>query len=160
VAARHPFQRELAREMGASTVVSPDEATRAIRRLIGGHRPEPPPGPSVLLHRGAVALRGAGPLSGAGLATPPPPRAGPGVLAGLPPAGADLAPLWFRELELVGAYGASGGLATALAMAADAPLEKLVSAVYSLSAWRTAVDHALDSGRLGAVKIAFEPGAA
>jgi threonine dehydrogenase-like Zn-dependent dehydrogenase len=159
VAARHPLQRELAREMGASTVTSPDEATGAIRRLFGGHRLEPPRGHSFLLDGVDLAFECAGTLSALELALRTTRAGGRVVLAGLPPPGGDLAPLWFRELELVGAYGASGAFDMALTVVADARLRHLISAVYSLSAWRTAIDHALDGGRLGAVKIAFEPGA-
>jgi threonine dehydrogenase-like Zn-dependent dehydrogenase len=156
VAARHPLQRELAREMGASSVVSPEEATGAIRRLVGTHRLDPPRGQPFLLDGVDLAFECAGTVSALELALRTTRAGGRVVLVGLPPAGADLAPLWFRELELVGAYGARGGFAPALEVAADAPLRNLLSAVYPLSGWRTAVDHALDGGRLGAVKIAFD----
>jgi threonine dehydrogenase-like Zn-dependent dehydrogenase len=80
------------------------------------------------------------------------------VLIGLPSAGVDLAPLWFRELELVGAYAASAGFADALVLARQGPLlPDLLSAVYPLSGWRDAIDHALDGSRLGAAKVAFDP---
>ena len=88
------------------------------------------------------------------------------VLAGLPVSGADLTPLWFRELEIAGAY-TSGmehvngylrhSFELALDLAADAPLDGVVGATYGLSRWRQALDHALDSGRLGTFKVAFDP---
>jgi len=88
------------------------------------------------------------------------------VLAGLPTAGADLTPLWFRELEIAGAY--TSGIEhvngdrrhtfdLAIDLAREAPLEGMVGATYRLSQWRQALDHALDSGRLGTMKVAFEP---
>jgi hypothetical protein len=89
------------------------------------------------------------------------------VLSGIPGGGADLTPLWFRELELVGAY--TGGTEDvggerrrtfdlALEIAAMAPmLEDLVGAVYPLSRWREALDHALGAGTLGTFKVAFAP---
>jgi threonine dehydrogenase-like Zn-dependent dehydrogenase len=88
------------------------------------------------------------------------------VLAGLPVAGADLTPLWYRELELAGAY--TSGVEDvngehrhtfdlALDLVREAPLEGLVEDVYPLPRWREAVDHALDAGRLGTFKVAFDP---
>src|SRR5204862_511429 len=41
--------------------------------------------------------------------------------------------------------------------AADAPIEHVVGAVYPLRSWRRAVDHALEAGRLGTAKVAFDP---
>ena len=87
-------------------------------------------------------------------------------MAGMPGGGADLSPVWFRELELVGAYatgtevgdrGVASSFDTALDLAADAPLEGLVGAVYPLPRWREAIDHAMSAGRLGTVKVAFDP---
>src|SRR3989442_1670284 len=88
------------------------------------------------------------------------------VLAGMPAAGADLSPVWFRELEVIGAYAAGteltdrGPVSTfdmAMDLAADAPLEGMVGAVYPLARWREALDHAFAAGRLGTVKVAFDP---
>src|SRR5207244_3849326 len=78
------------------------------------------------------------------------------VLAGMPPR-ADLSPAWFRELEVVGAYSGAGAFADALGLLTTSNLGALVSAVYPLSRWREAIDHALSAGRLGSVKIAFDP---
>ena len=86
----------------------------------------------------------------------------------LPVSGADLTPVWFRELELLGAYTSgveqtpNGGESRhtfdlAIDLAADAPLEGVVGATYALSQWRRAIDHALDAGRLGTLKVAFDP---
>jgi threonine dehydrogenase-like Zn-dependent dehydrogenase len=89
------------------------------------------------------------------------------VLAGLPTHGADLTPVWFRELELVGAYTSGAErlrdgteqhtFDLALDLAGDAPLEGVVGAVYPLRRWREALDHALDAGRLGTMKVALDP---
>jgi threonine dehydrogenase-like Zn-dependent dehydrogenase len=80
------------------------------------------------------------------------------VLTGMPNRGVDLTPAWFRELQLVGAY-ASGGrdFPEALALAHAGPLAGYVDAVYPLSRWRDAVGHAHAAGRLGTVKVAFDP---
>ena len=81
------------------------------------------------------------------------------VLSGIPGAGADLTPLWFRELELVGAYTATADdFATAIQAAGNLPhLEQLVGATYPLARWREAIDHAMSAGALGTFKVAFRP---
>ena len=88
------------------------------------------------------------------------------VLTGMPEGGADLAPIWFRELELTGAYATGTELTEngpaktfdlAIDLAAEAPLEGMVGAEYPLSRWREALDHAFGAGRLGTVKVAFDP---
>ncbi len=87
-------------------------------------------------------------------------------MAGIPVQGADLTPLWFRELELVGAY--TGGVETigkerrhafevATQLAGSWPLDGMVGATYPLRRWREAIDHALAAGKLGTLKVAFEP---
>ena len=69
--------------------------------------------------------------------------------------------LWFRELELAGSYATAGDdFADAMALAGGSALDGVLSATYPLVRWREALDHALSAGRLGAVKIAFDPGAA
>ena len=45
----------------------------------------------------------------------------------------------------------------AIHLAADAPIEGVVGAVYPLRSWRRAIDHALDAGRLGTAKVVFDP---
>src|SRR5581483_8156510 len=81
----------------------------------------------------------------------------------LPEQGADLTPLWFRELELVGAY--TGGIETvgkqrrhafdvATELAGSWPLDGMVGATYPLRRWREAIDHALAAGKLGTLKVA------
>jgi len=90
----------------------------------------------------------------------------------------DLTPLWFRELELVGAYtggtesvpaGRGSGGTTgrkkervptfdiAMRIAAETPIDGIVGATYPLGRWREAIDHALGAGRLGTLKVAFDP---
>ena len=63
------------------------------------------------------------------------------------------------ELEVIGAYAASGAFKTALNFSREvvAELAGLLSASYPLARWREAIDHALDAGRLGDARIAFDP---
>ena len=102
------------------------------------------------------------------------------VLVGMPgKLHVDLAPLWHREIQLVGAYAygvESTGPATpadqdtpaepvtptrrtfavAMDVVAAAGLGSLVSATYPLDRYEEAVAHAGAAGRRGAVKVAFD----
>ena len=172
VVAKHRRQRELAWKLGASEVVAPDRATTAVRRATRAHLLRPDHSPDALLGGLDQALDCAGSTGALDLALRSVRAGGRVTLAAMPAGRTDLAPAWFRELEVVGAYATSrnGKLApgeaddfdTAIGMLAGdlGPLVGgLVSAVYPLDCWREALDHALEAGRLGAFKIAFDPGA-
>ena len=157
VIAKHGHQRERARELGATEVLSADRAARALRRATGGFLAHPERGEEYLLGGVDIAFECTG---GSGLDTALRlTRAGGTVLlSGMPNGGVDLTPVWFRELNLVGAY-ASGGrdFPHALELAQQAPLKGYVDAVYPLSRWREAIGHANAAGRLGTVKVVFDP---
>jgi hypothetical protein len=87
------------------------------------------------------------------------------VLSGMP-AAADLSAAWFRELEVVGTYASSqdegdgkGAFDLAAGLAELDPVVRLSKSVasYPLHRWREALDHAHAAGRLGTVKVAFDP---
>jgi threonine dehydrogenase-like Zn-dependent dehydrogenase len=89
------------------------------------------------------------------------------VLVGMPSVvRVDLAPLWHREVALVGAYtygvedgSPDGPVRTfdlALEVVRAAGLDRLVSATYPLDRFEEALAHAGAAGRRGAVKIAFD----
>jgi threonine dehydrogenase-like Zn-dependent dehydrogenase len=165
-AAKHPRQRDLAARFGATDVVEPEAAVRSLRRSSRALRLRPERGREFLLGGVDVAIDCVGSRSSLDLALRTTRAGGRVVLAGLPVSGADLTPLWFRELEIAGAY-TSGieqvngerkhSFELALDLAGDAPLDGMVGATYGLSRWRQALDHALDSGRLGTFKVAFDP---
>jgi threonine dehydrogenase-like Zn-dependent dehydrogenase len=166
VVAKHGRQRELALGLGATEVVGPGEAVPALRRSTRAHRLTPERGASYLLGGVDVAFDCAGSKASLELALRTTRGGGRVVLAGMPAAGADLSPVWFRELEVAGAYATgtelidSGPVSSfdlALDLAGEAPLEGMVGAIYPLSRWREALDHAFASGRLGTVKVAFDP---
>ena len=169
VVAKHPRQREMATGFGATDVVEPGNAFTALRRSSHALRLTPERGSPFLMGGVDVAIDCVGSRRSLDLALRTTRAGGRVVLAGLPVAGADLTPVWFRELELVGAYTSgveaslNGGGAPrhtfdlAIDLAADAPLEGMVGATYGLSQWRRAIDHALDAGRLGTLKVAFDP---
>jgi hypothetical protein len=78
----------------------------------------------------------------------------------MPSGAVDLTPVWFRELRLLGSYASDGrtsDFTDAIDLAARAPLSGYVDAVYPLSRWREALGHAVAAGRLGTVKVAFDP---
>jgi threonine dehydrogenase-like Zn-dependent dehydrogenase len=84
------------------------------------------------------------------------------VLLGMPGrVSVDLTPLWHREVRLVGsyAYGEEDGGRTfdlAFDLVRAAGLDRLLSATYPLDRYEEALAHAAESGRRGAVKIAFD----
>jgi threonine dehydrogenase-like Zn-dependent dehydrogenase len=166
VVAKHPRQRELAASLGATDVVDPNDAVPALRRATRAYRLTPERGGSYLLGGVDVAFDCVGSRASLNLALRTTRAGGRVVLSGMPAAGADLAPVWFRELEVTGAYttgteltddGPAGSFDLAMELATAAPLEDLVGAEYPLARWREALDHAFASGRLGTVKVAFNP---
>jgi threonine dehydrogenase-like Zn-dependent dehydrogenase len=166
VVAKHSRQRELAMRLGATEVVDPNDAVTILRRSTHAYRLNPERGSPYLLGGVDVALDCVGSKSSLDLALRSTRAGGRVVLAGMPASGADLSPVWFRELELAGAY-ASGTETTeggrrptfdlAIDLASEAPLDGMVGAEYPLSRWREALDHAFSAGRLGTVKVAFNP---
>jgi threonine dehydrogenase-like Zn-dependent dehydrogenase len=164
--AKHRGQAQLAIAHGATEVVDPDRAVTALRRTTRAYRVAPERGRPYLLGGVDAAFDCVGSKSSLDLALRTTKAGGRVVLTGMPAAGADLSPVWFRELEVVGAYatgtevtesGVASTFDLAMELAADAPLEGMVGAVYPLARWREALDHALASGRLGTVKVVFDP---
>ncbi|MDP9022257.1 MAG: zinc-binding dehydrogenase [Actinomycetota bacterium] len=165
VVAKHRRQAELARAFGATEVVAPARSVNAVRRATRALRLDPERGRSFLLGGVDVAIDCVGSAGSLDTALRTTRAGGRVVLAGMPAGGTDLAPAWFRELQVVGAY-ASGteevngeqvaAFDLALQMAGDAPLDGLVASPYPLPRWREAIDHALDAGRLGTVKVVFD----
>jgi len=163
VGAKHAHQRELALKLGADTVVPPDQLARAVRRRTGS---------LVLAGRltdGADVVFdcvGSSESLGQSLAMVRP--RGTVVLVGMPgKVSVDLAPLWHRELRLVGSYaygderpapdaGPLRSFDLAIDVVGAAGLGSLVSASYPLERYEEALAHAGAAGRRGAVKVAFD----
>jgi threonine dehydrogenase-like Zn-dependent dehydrogenase len=164
--AKHPVQRELAAALGADHVVKPDELERAVRRLTGSLA-LPREGSLERLTGGADVVFdcvGSSSSIASSLAVVRP--GGRVVLVGMPgTVRVDLAPLWQREITLVGAYaygcemtpdGLRSTFDVAFELVAAARLERLVSARYPLERYEEAVRHAASAGRRGAVKVVFD----
>jgi len=166
VVAKHPRQRELALRLGATEVIPPRDAVTTLRRATRAYRLNPERGASYLLGGVDVALDCVGSKSSLDLALRSTRAGGRVVLAGMPATGADLSPVWFRELDVAGAYATGTELTDkghrstfdlAVDLASEAPLHGMVGAEYPLSRWREGIDHAFSAGRLGTVKLAFNP---
>jgi len=154
VAAKHPAQKDLARELGASQVVAPNELTRAVRArtrsMVIGEQ---------LTNGAATVIDCVGSDDSLEQALSIVAPGGDVVLLGMPGGHmtVDLTSLWHRESMLRGCYAYTpGDFAEATALVADAGLGRLVSATYPLARYRDAIDHAANAGRRGAVKIAFD----
>ena len=154
VAAKHPVQRDLAREFGATQIVVPRELSRAVRArtraMVVGDQ----------LTNGAstvVDCVGSDDSLAQALSIVAP--GGDVVLLGMPGphTSIDLTPLWHRESVLRGCYAyTADDFADAVALVQQADLGRLLSATYPLARYRDAIDHAANAGARGAVKIAFD----
>lgn len=166
VVAKHPLQRQLARRFGATDVLAPSDVIGGVRRSTRALRLDPEHDSPFLLGGVDIAIDAGGSAASLRTALRTVRAGGRVVLSAMPPAGADLSPVWFRELEVVGTYASAmrervGGVErpafdVAMDLAASAPIDGLVGDVYPLHRWREAIDHASAAGRLGTVKVAFD----
>jgi threonine dehydrogenase-like Zn-dependent dehydrogenase len=168
VAAKHQRQRAAATLAGADVVVRPEHAVKAVRRADHAVKLSPERGMDFLLGGVDVSIECTGSAVALDLALRTTKAGGRIVVSGIPGPGADLTPLWFRELELAGAYTSGmedlgGGsnkptFQMAIELASNLPmLDQLVGATYPLDRWRDALDHAMSAGALGTFKVAFAP---
>lgn len=153
VAAKHPHQKQLAKELGATRVVEPGELSGAIRlttnsmklgrQLTGGV-------PTVVDCVGSEAS-----LTQALEVVAP---GGTILVVGMPATTTlDLTGLWHREVALRGAYAYDrADFDTAIDLVATKDLGRLVTQTYPLARFTDAIAHAAEAGRRGAVKIAFD----
>ena len=165
VVAKHGHQRDLALEFGATEVVQPDEVLRRVRRSTGAFQLKPEYSAPYLLGGVDVAVDAVGSKRSLETALNATRAGGRVVLSGMP-AAADLSAAWFRELEVVGTYASSqqeeggrGAFDIAAELVELDPVVQLSKSVasYPLHRWREALDHAHAAGRLGTVKVAFDP---
>ena len=162
--AKHPTQRDLARKLGADQVVAPSEVFQrvrfatAARRLDGMNR-------SLLLGGADVTFECVGRAESLNDAVRFTREGGTVVAVGMPgEEKVDWAPIWQRELKVMGAYAygsepaRKGQKTFALALEAAPELElgSLVGPLFGLGDYRDAIAYAMSAGRLGAVKVAFD----
>jgi threonine dehydrogenase-like Zn-dependent dehydrogenase len=143
----------------------PHEVLRRVRRSTGAFQLKPEFSAPYLLGGVDVAVDAVGSRQSLETALHATRAGGRVVLSGMP-AAADLSAAWFRELEVVGTYASSqreeGGRGAFDIAAELAELDPVVGlsksvASYPLHRWREALDHAHAAGRLGTVKVAFDP---
>ncbi|MGH9045514.1 MAG: zinc-dependent alcohol dehydrogenase [Acidimicrobiales bacterium] len=168
VGARYPTQRALAKELGATSVLSEDQLARAVRRHSSSMARSIAISPSLCGGADVVfdCVGSAQSIQSALSIVRP---RGTLVLVGMPGRLAvDLAPLWHREVRLLGAYaygtetlptGARPTFSLAMEVAAAKSTGRLVTTTYPLDRFEEALAHAGSAGRRGAVKIAFDVGA-
>ncbi|MGH9307677.1 MAG: zinc-dependent alcohol dehydrogenase [Acidimicrobiales bacterium] len=175
VGAKHPDQKRLAGDLGADVVVAPSEVGRVVRRAthtMAVPAPRATAAPSSRLTGGAdVVVDCVGSAASIAQALELVRPRGRVVLVGMPGSvRVDLAPLWHRELELVGAYaygqeevGDDAGnpapvrtFDLAFELVHNAELGRLVSARYGLGDYQAAIAHAAASGARGATKVVFD----
>jgi threonine dehydrogenase-like Zn-dependent dehydrogenase len=166
--AKHPTQRRLAAELGADVVVEPEEVRRAVRRLTRSLAVGPAQGTGRLTGGADVVLDCVGSADSLADSLAVVRPRGRIVLVGMPgKLHLDLAPLWQREVALVGAYaygrevlappaGARRTFDLAFELVQGAHLGGLVSARYPLERFEEAVAHAASAGRRGSVKVVFD----
>ena len=162
--AKHPTQRDLARKLGADKVVAPSEVYQrvrfetAARRLDGLNR-------ALLLGGADVTFECVGRADSLNDAVRFTREGGTVVAVGMPgEEKVDWAPIWQRELTVMGAYAYGAepkkkGRKTfelALEAAGGMHLEELTGPLFSLGEYRDAIAYAMSAGRLGAVKVAFD----
>ena len=119
---------------------------------------KPERGASFLMGGADIVIECAGSASGLDTALRITRAGGRVVLAGLPPAGADLTPLWFRELSPRRRLLRWPRRVPHRADAGRGPerLAALPTSFHPLRHWREALEEAGSAGRLGVGKVGFD----
>jgi threonine dehydrogenase-like Zn-dependent dehydrogenase len=151
--AKHPEQRRLAKELGADLVVAPGELARVIRSetgsmVIGDHLTGGLPwivdcvGTEQSLDQSLRVVAPGGTV----------------LVVGMPGhTHLDLTSLWQRETALRGCYAYTReDFDTAMTLARELDLGRLVNATYPLHRYEEAVEHAANAGALGAARVVFD----
>ena len=157
--AKHAHQRSRAKDLDATALIDPQRGVRSLRRVTTARMHLPERGSEFLLGGVDIAFECTGSPAGLDTALRLVRAGGTVVASGMPAGGVDLTPLWYRELQLVGAYASHSeraDFAAALRLAGSPVLEGYVDTRYPLGRWREALNHAAHAGRLGTVKVAFD----
>jgi len=162
--AKHPTQRDLAKKLGADQVISPSEVFQRIRFATGAKRLDGM-NRSLLLGGADVTFECVGRADALNDAVRFTREGGTVVAVGMPgEEKVDWAPIWQRELTVMGAYAYGAepkkkGKRTfqlALEAAPELHLETLTGPTFGLGEYRDAIAYAMGAGKLGAVKVAFD----
>ena len=162
--AKHPTQRDLARKLGADQVIAPKEVFQRIRFATGARRLDGMDRP-LLLGGADVTFECVGRADSLNDAVRFTRAGGTVVAVGMPgEEKVDWAPIWQRELTVMGAYAygtepkrkGKSTFELALEAAPEMHLEKLTGPLFGLGDYKDAITYAMAAGRLGAVKVAFD----
>ena len=162
--AKHPMQRDLARKLGADQVITPSEVFQRIRFATGARRLEGM-NRSLLLGGADITFECVGRADSLNDAVRFTREGGTVVAVGMPgEEKVDWAPIWQRELTVMGAYAYGAepkkkGTRTfqlALEAAPELHLETLTGPLFGLGEYKDAIAYAMSAGKLGAVKVAFD----
>src|SRR5438445_511587 len=162
--AKHPTQRDLASMLGADQVVAPADVFQRIRFATGARRLDSM-SKSLLLGGADVTFECVGRADSLNDAVRFTREGGTVVAVGMPgEEKVDWAPIWQRELTVMGAYAYGNepkrkGRKTfdlALEAAPELNLDELTGPLFGLGEYRDAIAYAMSVGRLGAVKVAFD----
>ena len=160
--ARYPHQKRLATELGATTVVGPDELNGAVRLATRSMKLGKDHASGQLAGGAPVVVDCVGSEASLTQALEVVAPGGAILVVGMPATvSLDLTGLWHREVSLRGVYAyRRDDFDTALNLVTrqgpHGDLGRLVSATYPLSRYEDAIVHAADAGRRGAVKITFD----
>ena len=169
VGARYAIQRAYATALGADEVVNAGHLSRAVRLSTRSLVVGPSTGSTGQLTGGAsIVIDCVGSDASLSEALEIAAPGGRIVVVGMPgKVSVDLAPLWHREVAMVGAYAYGmeeiqgqrvRTFDLALEMAAELKTGRLVSAHYPLERFEEALAHAGAAGPRGAIKIVFDSG--
>ena len=163
--AKHPMQRDLARKLGADQVIAPSDVYQRVRFATGARRLDGMMNRTLLLGGADVTFDCVGRADSLNDAVRFTREGGTVVAVGMPgEEKVDWAPIWQRELTVMGAYayGAEPShkgrktFALALEAAPELHLDELTGPLFGLADYRDAITYAMSAGRLGAVKVAFD----
>ncbi len=160
--AKHPYQEEVARRLGADLVLpTGNEMRTRLARAVGAELLLPEIGPPVAVGGAEVIFDCVGSGSTIDDAMRFTQARGTVIVVGMPgvPRGIDWTAMWHKELELRGSYTADPDTfnrTLSLATELDQQLAPLVGARFSLGDYREAIRCALEAGRRGVTKVAFE----
>jgi threonine dehydrogenase-like Zn-dependent dehydrogenase len=162
--AKHPTQRDLAKKLGADQVISPSEVFQRVRFATGARRLDGM-SRSLLLGGADITFECVGRADSLNDAVRFTREGGKVIVVGMPgEEKVDWAPIWQRELTVMGAYAYGAepkkkGKRTfqlALEAAPEVHLETLTGPLFGLGEYRDAIAYAMSAGKLGAVKVAFD----
>ena len=168
--AKYPHQQELARELGADDVLSPNsDRYAAFSKLTGAESHQPELGQQVLVGGVDVTFDCIGSSVTIDDALRFTRAGGEVILVGMPgiPKNVDWTSIWYKQLRVTGAY--TYGLEThndeqihtftlgmRLLQKMESHLRPLVSTLFPLTDYKRAIQTALNTGKTATVKTAFD----